>query len=241
MSDAIDVMFGGMGKLAPGSDADTAAVLHALPRTTFTTVVDAGCGSGRQTLTLARELGVRVHAVDLHQPFLDDLAQRAQQAGLDVAPRRLDMADIPREYDDIDLLWSEGAAYSIGFANALSTWLPALASDGYLVVSELCWLTTDPDAQARDFFAAAYPDMRTVDETAALATAAGYTVLAQRVLPREAWTDGYYDELGPRAQALLTHPDPEVAAFATETLREIEVFERSPGDYGYVFFVLTRA
>jgi hypothetical protein len=45
----------------------------------------------------------------------------------------MDMKDIPQVFQGIDLLWSEGAAYNIGFANALATWAPALAPGGLRV------------------------------------------------------------------------------------------------------------
>ena len=38
----------------------------------------------------------------------------------------MDMKDIPSAFQDIDLLWSEGAAYNIGFTNALSSWATAI-------------------------------------------------------------------------------------------------------------------
>jgi hypothetical protein len=40
----------------------------------------------------------------------------------------MDMKDIPQVFQDIDLLWSEGAAYNIGFLNAIVTWAQALTS-----------------------------------------------------------------------------------------------------------------
>jgi hypothetical protein len=70
---------------------------------------------------------------------------------------------------------------------------------------------------------------------------AGYKVLAVHTPPRDAWVDGYYDILAPRAKALLDHPDPSVKDFAAETIREIEIFECSEDSYGYVFYVLHRA
>lgn len=240
--DPIALLFGGMAKLGPGDDAETLAVLRSLPRRPAGLVVDAGCGAGRQTLVLARELGVPVHALDTHGPFLRDLDRRAADAGLGelVRTHLLDMAEIPRIYRDIDLLWSEGAAYNIGFPAALAAWAPALAPGGFLVVSELAWLTDDPPAEAREFFRTGYPDMRTADENRAAAEAAGYEVLAIRTLPRRAWVDGYYDVLAPRAAALQNHPDPAVRAFAADTAREIEVFERAGRGYGYVIFALRR-
>jgi len=63
-------------------------------------------------------------------------------------------------------------------------------------------------------------------------------VLATYTLTGQAWVDGYYEILMPRAKALLDHPDAAVRDFAAETVREINVFDCSEDSYGYVFFVL---
>jgi 2-polyprenyl-3-methyl-5-hydroxy-6-metoxy-1,4-benzoquinol methylase len=69
-SNPIDLLFGGMEKLGPGSSAYTLHVLRLLPKQRFQVIVDAGCGAGRQTMVLAQELGTLVHAVDAYAPFL---------------------------------------------------------------------------------------------------------------------------------------------------------------------------
>ncbi len=98
--------------------------MRLLPKQGFRVVVDAGCGTGRQTLALVKELGTLVHAVDSYEPLLTDLAQRAREAKVDhlVQTHCMDMKDIPEVFPAVDLLWSEGAAYNIGFSNALATW-----------------------------------------------------------------------------------------------------------------------
>lgn len=244
-TDPINLLFGDMEKLGPGDNAHTLHVLRLLPTQDFRVIVDAGCGSGRQTLALARALGTSVHAVDSYQPFLNDLAQRAeaQQIQQLVQTHCMDMKDIPGAFPNIDLLWSEGAAYNIGFANALSLWAPAIVPGGFAVVSELSWLREREAAPVavRDFFRTGYPDMRSVQENAALVARTGFKLLGTHTLPRETWVDGYYDTLAPRAKALLDHAAPSVREFAAETIREITVFEQSEDSYGYVFFLLQRA
>ncbi|MGQ0794345.1 MAG: SAM-dependent methyltransferase [Deltaproteobacteria bacterium] len=241
--DPIGILFGGMEKLGPGDNAHTLRALRLLPKGQFNVVVDAGCGAGRQTLALAKELCVPIDAVDSYKPFLSDLSRRAAEAGVHSLVRThcMDMKDIPSIFRGIELLWSEGAAYNIGFANALCTWAPAIASNGFAVVSELCWLKPQAPAAATEFFSACYPDMRSIEQNLTIAEDAGFRVLATHTLPKEAWVEGYYDILERRAKALITHPDSSVRDFAAETIKEIEIFAISDESYGYVFFSMQRA
>jgi len=238
----IDLLFVGMEKLGPGGNAHTVHVLGLLPERRFNTVVDVGCGVGRQTLALAKELGTPIHAVDSYEPFLNELARRSKDAGIEhlVSIHRMDMTDIPGVFQNIDLLWSEGAAYNIGFESALTIWASAIRPGGFAVVSELSWLREQVPEAVRDFFLSAYPGMQPVDKNIAVATNAGYKVLGTYRIPEEAWVEGYYEILEPRAKALAKHPDSSVRDFAAETLKEIDVFQRSEGSYGYVFYVLQR-
>ena len=241
--DPVSLLFGGMEKLGPGGNAHSVHVLRFLPKRQFRVVVDAGCGTGRQTLALVKELGTLVHAVDSYEPFLTDLTRRAREARIEhlVETHCIDMKDIPQVFRDIDLLWSEGAAYNIGFANALATWAAAMIPAGFAVISELSWLKEPAPDAVRVFFRSGYPHMQSVEQNIPIAEKAGYKLLTTYTLPRQAWIDGYYDILGPRAKGLLDHPDPSVRDFASETVREIEVFQCSEDSYGYVFYALQRA
>jgi len=238
----IDLLFGGMEKLGPGGNVHTLHVLRLLPKQQFHVIVDAGCGAGRQTMALAKELGTLVHAVDSYEPFLNDLTRRAKEARIEqlIQTHCMDMKDIPDVFQHIDLLWSEGAAYNIGFSNALIVWASAINPDGFAVVSELSWLREQVPDTVREFFLSGYPDMHPVHHNIVVAENAGYKVLNTYALPKEAWTEGYYDVLEPRARALIDHSDPSVRDFAVETVREIETFNSSEDSYGYVFYVLQR-
>jgi trans-aconitate methyltransferase len=241
-SNPIDLLFGGMEKLGPGSDADTRHVLGLLPKQRHRIIVDAGCGTGRQTLVLAKELGTRVHAVDSYEPFLKALLHRAADQGIAdlIETHRMDMKGIPGGFAHIDLLWSEGAAYNIGFANALSTWASAVNPGGFVVVSEMSWMRERIPGAVREFFDSEYPDMHTVPQNIEAARSAGYDVLTTYTLPRETWVEGYYDVLEPRAKGLLSHPEAPVRELAAGMIREIEIFELFENSYAYVFYVLQR-
>ena len=239
----IDLLFTDMDKLSPGDDSLSLYVLRSLPEHRFDVVVDAGCGAGRQTFVLAGELKTAIHAVDSYQPFLDRLRKRAKEKGgiQLVHTHCMDMKDVPRVFPKIDLLWAEGAAYNIGFANALASWAKAINPDGFAVVSELCWLRDKiPDA-VREFFRLGYPDMQSAQQNIATAEEAGYKLFDTYTLPKQAWVKDYYDVLEPRAKSLVNHSDAAVRDFAVETLKEIETFKIAEDSYGYVFYVLQRS
>ena len=238
----VDLLFADMDKLSPGDDSLSLYVLRSLPQHRFGVVVDAGCGVGRQTMVLARELRTPIHAVDSYEPFLNRLERRAKEKGLAhlVQMHCMDMKDIPSVFPRIDLLWAEGAAYNIGFANALTTWAKAIKPNGFAVVTELCWLREQIPNAVREFFRSEYPDTQSVPQNIAVVEEAGYKIFNTYTLPKEAWVKDYYDVLEARAKSLLNHSDVVVRNFAVETLKEIETFKISEDSYGYVFYVLQR-
>ncbi len=238
----IDLFFGGLKKQGPGDDAYTLRALRRLPTQQFSVVVDAGCGTGRQTLILAKELNALIHAIDTHQPFLNELIRRAQKARIDhlIQTHCMDMKDIPSIFPQIDLLWSEGAAYTIGFSNALKSWASVVNPSGFVVVSELSWLHNKIPSAVKEFFASVYPDMYTIEQICKIAETAGYQVLETFILPDETWEKDYYDILETRAKSLLDHPDSSVIDFATDIIKEIEIFHGYKESYGYTFFILQR-
>ncbi len=232
-----------MDKLSPGDDSLSLYVLRSLPQHRFEVVVDAGCGAGRQTFVLADELKTLVHAVDSYQPFLDRLRHRAKEKNLAQLVRThwMDMKDIPRVFPTIDLLWAEGAAYNIGFANALASWARVIRQNGFAVISELCWLRDKIPDVVREFFRLGYPEMQSVEHNIATAEKAGYKIFNIYPLPKQAWVKDYYDTLEPRAKSLVRHSDIAVRDFAIETLKEIGTFTDAQDSYGYVFYVLQRS
>jgi SAM-dependent methyltransferase len=239
----IDLFFADTDKLSPGDDSLSLYVLRSLPEHRFHVVVDAGCGAGRQTFVLADELKTPIHAIDSYQPFLDRLRHRAKERNLAdlVRTHWMDMKDIPSVFPEIDLLWAEGAAYNIGFANALASWAKAIRQNGFAVVSELCWLRDKIPDVVREFFRSGYPAMQSVERNIATAEKAGYKIFNIYALPKQAWMKDYYDILEPRAKSLVRHSDIAVSNFAVEALKEIEAFKKARDSYGYVFFVLQRS
>lgn len=237
----------------PGSDAATAEALRRLKRqwnpvdrARFAgpaTVLDVGCGPGRQSIVLARELGLPVTAIDFHEPFLEQLRVSSRAAGVEhlVRPSRAGMESLQFAPDSVDLIWAEGSIYIIGFATGLSLWRPLLREGGFVVASELTWLSDDPSPEARTYWEQGYPPMTNVVGNIRNAAAVGFEVFDHFVLPREAWWDDYLTPLSERAARLkAATQDPEMLRVIEEQEQETEVCRRYGESFGYVFYLMRK-
>ena len=214
---------------------DLAGPLPVRPRT-----VDVGCGPGRAALVLAGS-GARVLAVDLHEPFLRRVRDAAEARGLGraVLPVRASMRALPCADGGVDVVWCEGAAYLMGVDAALRAWRRLLAPGGVLVLTDAVWTTDEPAEATRAFWADAYPAMRDEPAIRAAAEAAGYDVVATRLLPESDWWAEYYGPLERRIDA-WPEPDAGTAAALAAHRAEIDLRRAHPGDYGYLAVVLRR-
>lgn len=235
----------GLPRQGPGSDASTSkalGLLPPLPPQPF--VLDLGCGPGKHTLVLARRLRTRVVAIDIHQPFLDQLAQAARAAGLATAveTRCLSMDALDYAEESVDLIWCEGAVYFLGVGRALRLWRPLLRPGGVVTFTEATWLTPQPPAPAADWWRTVYPAITTVEENLATARREGYQVLDTFALPSQDWWTEYYTPLRARMAALRPQGSawPELAQAIEETEQEIRLYEEFGDSYGYVFYILRR-
>ncbi len=204
-------------------------------------ILDIGCGPGMQTMVLAQLLDGHITAVDIHEEYLNILRSRIASvktlAQVEVLAR--DMNDLGFAPEDFDLVWSEGAAYIMGFQHALAAWRPLLKPGGYLAVTELVWLTPDPSAEAAAFFNAEYLAMTDVAGVAEMFREQGYDLAGHFTVPDNAWWDDYYTPLEAKLPALREtyQGDDEALGVVEATQREIEM-RRSHGEcYGYEFFV----
>lgn len=229
----------------PGDDATTARVLEMIaPRLPQQPeILDIGCGPGMQTLVLARHTNGTVTGLDVHQPFLDELARRAAAAGLAerIRTQRGSMTALPLVPGSFDLIWSEGAVWIMGFAAGLHAWRRYLRRGGILVVSELTWLTENPAEAERAFWAEAYPAMQGRVANRAAIAAAGYELIAEVDLPHQSWFDGYLDPLERRIDELSRAYAGDVEALVQleAERREVDIVRRYRG-FGYVFYAMRR-
>jgi len=236
-------IFEGLPRQGPGLDEYTARAFHTVPYLPKNArILDIGCGSGMQTLMLARlSPSAAIIACDIHQPFLDDVNERARKAGLDgrITTMRASMDDLPFPDESFDLIWAEGSAFVMGFWEALNSWRRLLKPGGYMALSDLVWFTRTPTQECRQFFAQEYPAMVHEEDAQRMIRDAGYSILDTIRLPDAAWWDHYYIPLSRRLEVLKKqYPDDrEVQALLASLEVEIEVFRNHSREYGYSFFI----
>lgn len=238
---ALFTFFESLPRQGPGSAAVTARLFERvrplLP--TAPAAADMGCGSGAAGLVLAAK-GARVIGVDIHPPFLDAFRREAEDRGLGdrVETRLASMADSGMADMSLDLVWSEGAAYIVGFDAALAEFRRLLRPGGVAVISECTWLRDDPPEDLRAFWGGNYPGMRTTAANRAAAEAAGWRVLHTEVLAPDVWEKEFYAPMERLIASLEEGSDPDLKAIAEESAAEIALFRRYHDYYGYVFYLL---
>jgi len=193
------------------------------------TICDAGCGPGADIAALLDHVPRgRVHAVDLHPPFVEAVRQRfadEPRVTADVA----DMGDLPRRYD---FIWSAGAVYQIGIAAALASFRRALHPGGRAAFSDLCWTGPDRPAGAVAFWEDEYPQMTDIAGVEAQIGAAGGRVLDRLLLAPEAW-ENYYGPMEARLDALEPGAAGDLAEQIAAHRREIAVWRAHGDSFGY--------
>jgi ubiquinone/menaquinone biosynthesis C-methylase UbiE len=238
-------LFESLPRQAPGSARATLRALSSLtlpPRAL--SILDIGCGAGAQTLTLARHLTGNIVAVDNHQPFLDALATRTAAAVLraTVECRNADMRTLAFPDGSIDIVWAEGSLFIMGFEAALRMVRPFLTKGGYVVFSDMVWLTEDPPAAAVEFFAAEYPAMMRSADLPGLVINGGYTLIDSfPVLVEDHWKT-YYEPMQEQVRLMRAErrSDPAAQRLCDALQHEIDIYASFSSAFGYVFTIMQR-
>lgn len=231
----------------PGDDASTKKAFKSLKGLSDSpTILDIGCGPGMQTLELARNTNGKVTALDMHQPFLDDLKESVNDEKLThkVETIKGSMFTLEDHFNEasFDVIWSEGAIYIIGFEEGLRAWQPFLKKGGFIAVTELSWLKRDRPKEINDFWENDYPGMKTIEENLKVVDSTGYELVDHFVLPESSWYDHYYYPLEKRIAMLREQHvnSDEWQKALDESLKEIEMYRKYSQYYGYVFYIMRK-
>jgi len=183
-----------------------------LPPLENPSILDIGCGTGVQSIELARLCNGHITAVDIDMPSLVLLQRKIKAQGLSdrFSIMKAAMNELQYLRKTFDIIWSEGAIYAIGFENGIRDWKKLLNKGGFLVVH---------------------------DENDHLATKEqiikkqGYKKIGQFEVPHEEWEERYYK---PLLEIMSKRKISESDNIALR--KEIDTFKRTK--MGSVFFIL---
>ena len=149
------------------------------------------------------------------------------------------MDNLSLQEEELDLIWSEGSIYNIGFERGLREWRKFLKTGGYIAVSEGTWFTEQRPAEIEAFWMDAYPEIDTIPNKVAQMQSAGYMPVASFMLPDSCWTEDFYEpQLAAHATFLKENKSNQAAEdFIANQRHEIQLYHKYKAYYGYAFYI----
>lgn len=245
MKDFFYEIFEALPRQGPGNRESTQRAFRAIKGMPFfPKILDIGCGTGMQTFDLAGMTNGDITAIDDHPQFIEILNQKAGRNSLSHRVHGVvgDMCALNFKPESFDLIWAEGSIFIIGFEEGLKEWRPFLKSNGFMAVSDLVWLKTDPPEKVKNFIRSDTPGVKFTENLLADAEMQGYRNIEHFFLPDDAWWECYYK---PMVQAIPDmrnkYPrDQNIQEFLDSLDQEIEIFKDFSEYYGYVFTILQK-
>jgi SAM-dependent methyltransferase len=234
--------FSTIHRQGPGSPEVTLKALGFVENLTQASrIADIGCGTGGQTMVLAQHAPGQITGIDLFPTFVELFNVNATKAGLQDRVKGMvgTMEQLPFQPGELDLIWSEGAIYNIGFERGIKEWRQFLKPGGYLAVTEASWFTTERPVEIDAFWKDAYPGIDTIPNKVAQLQNAGYIPVAAFVLPENCWTDHFYVPQAAIQEAFLAkyRGNHAAEAFVANERHEARLYSQYKAYYGYVFYI----
>ncbi len=234
--------FSNLERQGPGSPEITIKALSFIENlTNDSQIADIGCGTGGQTMVLGQHAPGFVTGIDLFPLFIDLFNTNVGKLDLQDKVKGIvgSMDDLPFQRESLDLIWSEGAIYNIGFERGLKEWRELLKPGGYVAVSEASWFTEERPAEIEKFWLQEYPGIDTIPNKVAQMQNAGYIPVASFIIPENCWTEHFY---APQVKAdkifLEKHAGNRAAEeFVANQQHEAQLYRKYKEFYGYVFYI----
>lgn len=192
----------------------TRQAFEAIPALDKPSILDLGCGSGVQTIELAKLSGGHVSAVDIDPVALEKLRSKSVEENLEsqIDIIQESIKDLTFLRQKFDMIWAEGSIFVVGFEKALHEWGKHLVSGGYLIIHD---------------------DERNTSQKLQLITRCGYHVISHFGIPHQVWWEEYYQPLELHIDEMLN------IGVSHESIRnEIQQFKKS--GTGSTFFVIRK-
>ncbi len=234
--------FSSMERQGPGSPEVTVKALSFIDNLTHDSkIADIGCGTGGQTMVLARHTPGHITGMDLFADFIDIFNANSRKLNLQDRVQGIvgSMEHLPFHNEELNLIWSEGAIYNIGFERGINEWRSFLKQGGFLAVSEASWFTEKRPAEIDRYWKDAYPEIDVISHKVGQMQKAGYIPVATFVLPENCWTEHFYaPQVFAQEKFLKKYADNKTAEDLVANQRhEAMLYNKYKAFYGYVFYI----
>ena len=194
-----------------------------LPKLDKPRILDVGCGSGVQTLELARLSKGEVVGIDINQSLIDEVNRKIRREGFSnrVKAETCSVVELDFPDESFDVIWVEAAIHAIGFEKGLKKLRPLLKPNGFLVLHE---------------------EMRKVSSELEETPSLGYQLMKHFLLPADAhWVD-YYEPLESRIKGLREkHKDnSEALKMLKQVQDEIDMVKENPSKFRSAFYIMKK-
>lgn len=232
--------FKDLNRLAPGSHESTVNVLNLadIDKDLEMDILEVGCGVGSDTLMLADYFkNSTVEAIDLFPHYLKVLNEKIAERNLQsrVFTYEMDMNDLDFANGEIDLLFCHAGVEIIGFKKALNRWRRVLKPKGYLICSDLTWISS-PSRESADFWKNNYSEIDTIENKIAQLENLGFEYVNHYVLDKKEFLQ-YYSQLNDNLDKIKS--DKSAKDFIRQLKREIKVSKNE--DYSYVYYIMKKS
>lgn len=233
--------FAGINSQGPGGEKETLKALSFLDKTSSKLkIADLGCGTGKQTEVIASNLDCEITAVDIAPKMIEGLNNRIRNKNLTnkVTGLVASMLELPFKENEFDVIWAEGSIYHIGFERGLKEWKQFLKPNGFMAITECCWLSSQRPKDM-SFITENVSEIDMISTKLKIIEDCGYKPIAHFILPEYCWIDNYYAIAKPRLKEFLEENNYSEPAkdFVERMNQEIEYYQTNKEYFGYVFFI----
>jgi SAM-dependent methyltransferase len=204
-------------------------------------VLDLGCGTGGQTMVLAKNINGNITGVDFLPDFINIFNDNAKKLNLQDRVKGIvgSMEELPFPKEEFDLIWSEGAVGGIGFEKCLNYWKSFLKKDGCIALTYESWFTDERPAEIEKWWVDNVPEISTITRNISVMQKAGYNLVTAFILPEKCWTDNYFVPREAAGKVLLEKyaQNKTVEDFIAKMEYEAELYSKYKQYYGYVFYI----
>jgi SAM-dependent methyltransferase len=170
--------------------------------------------------------------------------EKAKHEGVadSITSKCISMLEMDFKDNTFDIIWSEGALYFMGFQKGLRKCHQLLKNNGYLAVTELVYLDSNPPAAVVEYIAGEYPDIKDVNGNIELIRKEGFNLISNFTLPEDSWLVPYYLPMEEELPHLIKKYQGNKIALDVFSAfkKEIDFYKKYSQFYGYEFFIMQK-